>query len=737
MAQTFKYTVVGDTQPAVKGNEALDASINKVDASTQKLSEDTKKLQAEQAKQAEAANKAFSTQLENKIKTTDSLIKGLGGTVNLLTGTLATVVGTLGLFGVDDEQIAGFQKAAISVLALSTGITQQLTGLKDVTEAQKLQNEVTQASVTVNRLASESENTNTVALAANKDAVTGVTAAFGSAAISIAGETTVTAGNTNAKALNSGAEAVNTTTKTANTVATRLNTIAQIALNTAIKANPYLAIGSILISVATLIYGVTSALFANTEAEEDNTEAKELNERAIKAQEEATKSLDRVRGESDIKAAERAIREAKAEKVSAEARFLRAKAENQFSEATKLARIEIIEANTAITNAELDLKDARDEAAKKSIEDGKKVVEQAKQNAAEQIKIAEDLANQAAKQLKDEQEALENLIALTEELALLDGSAFISRSSGQLEFNTELDRTNFLLKEQLDVLSSLNTEYEDLGDQLEVITDDFGESFFNEEQLAVFKKLRDAQKTGLQLQLEDLRTTYLEDLTLFSDNENVKTQLTEQYEKDRAKLRREYAIQNAQAIIGITSNFLNVIADINQQSLQLQLLQAAGNQSAIDKINADALEKQKKLRTAQVLITTAESILNGFNATSNLPPPFNFIAGGILGLAYGALGAKTIQTINSTTLEGGGSTGGFNNIPSGGFGSISLPGGAGIPTGISQGAILPGLGGGRITTAPTTVGETREPLRAYVLAGDVENGVQANIALNNRRRLAG
>jgi hypothetical protein len=29
------------------------------------------------------------------------------------------------------------------------------------------------------------------------------------------------------------------------------------------------------------------------------------------------------------------------------------------------------------------------------------------------------------------------------------------------------------------------------------------------------------------------------------------------------------------------------------------------------------------------------------------------------------------------------------------------------------------------------------PIRAYVLAGDVENGVQANLALNNRRRLAG
>ena len=37
MAQTFKYTVVGDTQPAVKGNEALDASIKQVDTSSKQL----------------------------------------------------------------------------------------------------------------------------------------------------------------------------------------------------------------------------------------------------------------------------------------------------------------------------------------------------------------------------------------------------------------------------------------------------------------------------------------------------------------------------------------------------------------------------------------------------------------------------------------------------------------------------------------------------------------------------
>ena len=370
---------------------------------------------------------------------------------------------------------------------------------------------------------------------------------------------------------------------------------------------------------------------------------------------------------------------------------------------------------------------ALDAARKKRQEDAAKRAKEARDKA---DKAAEELAKRAVKQLNDQKQATEDLIELYTELYP------DPVSSGQFEFNTELDRTNFLLQQQLNIIMSLNDGYEDLGDQLEEVTDGIGESFFSEKQLEVFKKLRDASKTQLQLQLDALDATYREDLALFSDNEEMKSKITAQYEEDRAQLRREFAIQNAQAILGITSNFLTTLADINQQSLELQLLQAAGNQAAIDRINADALEKQKKLRIAQVLVTTAESILNGFNATSTLPAPFNLIAGGALALVYGALGAKTIKTINATTLEGGGSSGGgFNNVSGGGF---SLPTGGGVSIPTSQGAILPGLGGGRTGRAPS-IGTTveQQPIRAYVLAGDVSNGVQANVALNNRRRLAG
>ena len=278
-------------------------------------------------------------------------------------------------------------------------------------------------------------------------------------------------------------------------------------------------------------------------------------------------------------------------------------------------------------------------------------------------------------------------------------------------------------------LETLNDLWDEANDNLETY------NFFSKEQLDIIKRLREGNKTQLQEQLDALQTQYETELALFADNEEYKSQLTEEYEQNRAKLRRQYALQTSREILGITSQFLGTIAEINQASLELQLAQAQGNQEAITRINEAALEKQKKLRTAQALVTTAESILNGFNSTSTLPVPFNWIAGGVLAAAYTALGAKTIQTINSVTLGGGNVGGGYNNIPRA-QGGISLPGGAGVSTGIPAG-ILPGIGGGRLGSAPTVGTIAEGPIRAYVLAGDVTNGVQANVALNNRRRLAG
>ena len=678
MAQTFKYTVVGDTQPAVKGNEALDASINKVDASS-------KQLESSLAKSGEA--------LELSLQKQDAKIKAIGGSINILGGSVELVVGSLGLIGVDEKIVGQFQKAAVSAIAFADGAKRVFEGYKEITEAKKIFAAVTKA-------------------------------------------------ETVAEVANTGATVTNTTATVAGTVATNAGSTATKAFSFSIKgataalrafalANPFLAI----------IVGITAAagaiaLFAGgtKEASEEVKKLAEENERLKLTADDVSKGIQKrnvelgLLGRTEFDQAKIRLGFARKDLRDAE------KANNAIE--TERAALESLKASTEelqkLQAREIESRRVEEEARARVLElefalgeASKKV---SKERSEASIKASENIARAAVKQLEDQRIATEMLIDLYTEL-------YPEKvTGGQFEFNTELDRTNFALQEQLDVLFALNTEYEDLSEQLEVFTDDIGETFFSEDQLGVFKKLRDAQKTGLQLQLEDLENTYRSDLALFTDNEEMKTQITEQYEADRAKTVRQYAIQNAQAVLGITSQFLNTIAQINQASLELQLAQAAGNQNAINQINADALEQQKKLRTAQVLVTTAESILNGFNATSTLPPPFNFIAGAALAAAYTALGAKSIQTINAVSLEGGGTGGGFNNIPGGG--GFSLPGGGGISTTPSLGAVLPGIGGGRVAT-PTIGTVAEEPIRAYVLAGDVSNGVQAGIALNNRRRLSG
>ena len=727
MAQTYKYTIVGDTQPAVKGNEALDASINKVDASTKQLDASAQKFGVDSQKAGLDAQKAFGQELETKIKATDARIKTISGTVGLFTGTISTAVGALGLFGIDDEQIAGFQKATLSVLALGSGAAQAITGFKDLTEARKLQNEVTIASTTA-------ENANTAALTAQAAAAGGVTVALGNAATSITSETIATEANTLSKAANIASDEAlfaervrlsaqgivrteaeiaqtfateaNTVATTGLTVATGQLTIAQRALNIVAKANPYIAIASILFAVGTAVFALTSATKSNTDAEKDNADARKKNEDAMRKEEDASLRLARARGASTVALAEETLKLAKNRKERAEAEFVAAQLENKFSERTVAAREAVKDATLDLEVAEAELENTREEARKKAGEDAKTAADKAKELRDQKLE-AEGL-RQVIKQLGDE---------------VINSIIFAPANPGSL-----LDVRNLQ-----DIDTTLKSVFKSL-EEIDLLELEDPIKFLSEEQLTILKRLRGELNTELQQQLFAREQQYKDELALFADNEDAKTRLTEEYEKDRVKIRRQFALQVARDTIGVTSDFLNTIAQINQASLELQLLQAAGNQAAIDKINADALEKQKKLRIAQVIVTTAESILNGFNATSTLPPPFNFIAGTALAAAYTALGAKTIQTISATTLEGSGANTGFNNIPGGVGTGFSL---GGTPANLPTTGALPGLGGGRIATTPTVGTIGQEPVRAYVLAGDVTNGVQANIALNNRRRLAG
>jgi hypothetical protein len=711
MAQTYKYTIEGNTQPAVKGNEALDASINKVDASTKQLQTDLGKTSIE-------SNKAFGAELETKIKASDAQIKRISGTVGLFTGTISTAVGALGLLGIDDEQIKGFQQATLSVLALGSGAAQAITGIKDLTESRKLLTELNNASTVA-------ENSNTAALVTNASAAESVTIAQNAAAVSITSEKTATDGNTISKGVNTAATTVNTTATEGLTLAKRAQLLVEQALNKVQKLSlgGWIAIGVAIATAAKFIYDWTQA----SKGEEGQLKTTiELRRQELELLKETNRQY--LNAEAQLKVLEAGAK-ARGRSITEEANAEKQRAKDAIDRANK--EIQLLREGVAVgrvTQEQVQDQIDRQKILRGEAEKYYNQVIAAEALYATNLEKTSEENKKRAKELRDQKLEAEGLKQVIKQLSdeTINSILFAPAKPGSL-----LDVRN---------LQDIETTLKGISAAIEEI--DFTEledfTFLSQEQLDILKRLRGELNTELKQQLFDREQQYNQELALFADNEETKKRLTEEYEQDRAKIRRQYAIQNAQEIIGITSNFLTVIADINQASLELQLAQAAGNQAAIDRINKDALERQKKLRIAQTLVTTAESILNGFNATSTLPPPFNFIAGGILAAAYGALGAKTIQTISSTTLEGGGSAGGFNNIPGGGaaFGSINLGGGATAPTSPYPTGILPGIGGGRLG-GPAGIGEAQMPVRAYVLAGDIENGVAANAALNNRRRLAG
>jgi hypothetical protein len=785
MAITKQYVIQGNTKQAVAANQALDKSINQIDNSTKQLDNSLQKIDPT---------------TEQAIKLADARVKRLNGTISVLGGTVATAVGALGFLGIEDEQLKSFQQGAASIIAFTSGIRDLIDGFKDINEARQAFKEIQktatalEAADTVATSANTAAQTaNTVAVAANASATTAqatATAASTTARVTeiglIKGQSIV------AKALN---VVIGTLNKTLSLGAQAGRAAAVSTQAYAAGIASLLGPAGISAAAAAITVGALALrdfFKANEQATREIENLKNLNLEANKIFAQQSTELKTLQAiVNDLSLSEGTRRDAllKLKELIPDITVKDLKRKGALEQLNKEIEKEIslIEKRARIQAAETKLQETFQRQLEVQSEIAR--LEEGRLTAGERIafktvkSLTSVLRNYKTElsDLKKDQEFYTKFITDTVE-------------PGVITVNKSIQASTKSVQEQIDALLKLNLGYEetikrvraikdvsddditkvieyfsdlaaevaeldrimydlvfgvkDFGtitaEELEELTDLWAElngeaeryNFLNEEQLDILRRIRNRNKGELFNRLEDLRIQYEDELKLFANNEEFKSQLTDEYEQNRKKIRRQYALETATEIVGITSQFLGVIAEINQQSLQLQLAQAAGNQSAIDKINADALEKQKKLRIAQVLITTAESILNGFNATSTLPPPFNFIAGGILGLAYGALGAKTIQTINSTNLEGGGSTGGFNNIPSGGFGSISLPGGGGVSTAPSLGAILPGLGGGRIAT-PSIGTVEQEPIRAYVLSGDVSNGMQAGIALNNRRRLSG
>ena len=153
-----------------------------------------------------------------------------------------------------------------------------------------------------------------------------------------------------------------------------------------------------------------------------------------------------------------------------------------------------------------------------------------------------------------------------------------------------------------------------------------------------------------------------------------------------------------------------------------------------------SFERQKKLNIVETLISTYSAAQKAYASQFvPVPDPSSPVRGSIAAALAVASGLAKVAIISKQKFNapstGGGGGGGGGSVP-----SSNAPGG--LITNATQGTPQGGLFGG--TPTPTTGGTPvtggmqqmdEQPLRAYVLAGDVSNGMEANAKINQRRQL--
>lgn len=720
--QQIQYGLEVDSSGAVKGlNSATDAAEN---------------LNS-QLNNAETQLNKVDDGVEKTLQQTEVRIKTIDGAINVLGGSVEVVVGALGLIGVPPEVQEEFQKAATSAIAFADGIKRVFDGYKSLTEARKLAGTLTAAET-----AAESANTvvtgaNTAAQVANTTAVSANTAATVAQTVATAKANTVTS-------------VLNKTQGGAVAVANQLKPLIA-------GINPLLAAGSALVAGAAIVWlnyrdGVESAGKAVKRNIELEKELFKVIGGAGKVEERQLKLLTDKVEQRGLET--QALEELKKAYPGFETFLTR---ENQLSErgiAFLKTRIELRKGEAGLAAVSQKLIEEEVNLATKIAElreeygfttQANKLINNERQESARRTEILVEKEKEYSDAVNN---ALLNLVPFNKELkryATDNAPASVDATDRQA---ISLKSYNIALKEANERLKERNKQVAE------------------EVKLSLNKDVEEGLKTS-----EDIikRASNIPSVLTGAATESKKAYATEalaftaylnDLQSDLIDFLASGAGEAIEQGLSTLSGLLSEYGDLQQEAINIQLgalergyqrdLELAGENVRLKEqitrdyeareleITKTSLEQQKKLRRGQVIVSTAQAVMDAYASTASLPPPFGLIAGSLLAAAYVGLGAKALENINSTTLESsGGSAAGFNNIPGGG-GGFSLPTGGGISTTPSTGNILPGLpGGGRLGNAPGMGTIAQEPIQAYVLASDVSNGQQAAAAISNRRRLAG
>ena len=140
-----------------------------------------------------------------------------------------------------------------------------------------------------------------------------------------------------------------------------------------------------------------------------------------------------------------------------------------------------------------------------------------------------------------------------------------------------------------------------------------------------------------------------------------------------------------------------------------------------DDSTKEAFEASKKYKIAAVVTSAIQSSFEAFGAAQQFGPVLGPILGAVQVAAIAVASKKAINDIQSSTFESS-----TTPTPSTGGGARANIPNPGMSPSYMQGGFL---------AAPNTSSIGPAPMRAYVVSGDVEDGLEADQQLQRRRRL--
>jgi len=292
------------------------------------------------------------------------------------------------------------------------------------------------------------------------------------------------------------------------------------------------------------------------------------------------------------------------------------------------------------------------------------------------VDVATEQSAETVAGLNAQKEALKQLMT-AEQGALLADEAFVRERGKQIAATQALAEEQAALEEEMKkealAIKEINNEkWKSINQFFDIGQDAYAKEIENIEELTAAltreSELR-AEKAKGVVGVQKENADAVKDIWM-----NVWAEMAAMDEE-----RTEQEIANRQRVAdqineGFDSaqNSINMLSALNDAALARQLKGLSENDKRREQIERKAFERGKKIQIAQAIISGLQGVVNIWSASTTIPQPYDAILRAINTAALIATTAAQISKIKSTPFAGGGSVSGGGAGASAGAGGVPI-----------------------------------------------------------------